>query len=131
MANKVRGEVEVEVMGQPVRLLLTLGAVAEIEDAFDMPLSRVGLRMAEGFRVRDFMIVFRAMAEAGGTPITADEMKTWPIDAMQSVSSSVTKALDAQFGDDKGNVDAGAAEGAPAIQTQPHGMNGSGSVLAP
>jgi hypothetical protein len=64
--NKARGEAELEAGGRRYRLLLTLGALAEIEDGLGLgDLTEVGVRLAHT-RAADLAIVAAALLRGGG-----------------------------------------------------------------
>jgi hypothetical protein len=66
MVNRARGEALLEAGGRPYRLLLTLGALAEIEDGLGLDdLSQVGPRLARS-RAADLAIVAAALMRGGG-----------------------------------------------------------------
>ena len=61
MANRARGEVEAEIGGERVTLTLGLGALAELEDAFDVEsfedaLAKVGGEKVRAKHLRTFML---------------------------------------------------------------------------
>jgi len=76
MVNRVRGEAALEAGGRQYRLLLTLGALAEIEDGLGLDdLSGVGARMKQP-RAADLAIVAAALLRGGGHDVCpADVLK--------------------------------------------------------
>lgn len=69
MANKIRGEVELEAGGKRYRLLLTLGALAEIEDGLGLDdMARLSERLRK-MRAADLAIVAAALLRGGGTDL--------------------------------------------------------------
>ena len=80
MANKARGEVEVEAGGRPLKLRLTLGALAEIEDGLSLDdLSQVEARLKK-LRAADLAIVAAALMRGGGHDIAAADVMRLPLD---------------------------------------------------
>ena len=85
MANRARGEVEAEIGGERVTLTLGLGALAELEDAFDVEsfedaLAKVGGEKVRATNLRTFMLALlrgnRALTpavERGVDAMSADE----------------------------------------------------------
>lgn len=66
MVNKARGEAALVAGGRQYRLLLTLGALAEIEDGLGLDdLSQVGVRLSR-LRAADIAIVAAALLRGGG-----------------------------------------------------------------
>jgi hypothetical protein len=66
MPNKIRGEAELIAGGKSFRLLLTLGALAEIEDGLGLDdLSGVAARLKHA-RAADLAIVAAALLRGGG-----------------------------------------------------------------
>ena len=66
MVNRARGEALLEAGERQYRLLLTLGALAEIEDGLGLEdLSQVGARLARS-RAADLAIVAAALMRGGG-----------------------------------------------------------------
>ena len=66
MPNRVRGEAALEAGGRQYRLLLTLGALAEIEDGLGLQdLNGVAARMKQP-RAGDLAIVAAALLRGGG-----------------------------------------------------------------
>ena len=61
MANRARGEADLEAGGRQYRLLLTLGALAEIEDGLGLAdLTQVSARLAQ-VKAADLAIVAAAL----------------------------------------------------------------------
>ena len=76
MANGRRGEIEAEIDGRRMRLCLTLGALAELEHAFEADdLPGLGLRFSEGrIAARDLMRIIGAGLRGGGQEISDAEV---------------------------------------------------------
>jgi hypothetical protein len=80
MANRVRGEAELTAGGRSYRMLLTLGALAEIEDGLGLAdLSQVSKRLAQA-RAADLAVVAAALLRGGGHAITPAEVLRLPCD---------------------------------------------------
>jgi hypothetical protein len=74
MANRARGESELNVGGNTYRLRLTLGALAEIEDGLSLnDLSEIEARLKK-LRAADLAIVAAALMRGGGHDIAPVEM---------------------------------------------------------
>lgn len=90
--NRARGEVLLEVDGHPVRLCLTLGALAELEAAFDViSLNELGERLAH-VTAADLVVVIAALAKGGGEAISANELCSARIDA-KAAATAVAEAF--------------------------------------
>ena len=91
--NGARGEVEVRLGGEPRRLCLTLGALAEIETGLDVE----GLAgLAEQMRAlsaRDLMVVLRALLRGGGEAVEAADSAD-----PREAALAVTRAFEAAAG---------------------------------
>ena len=92
--NKIRGEVELLAGGKAYRLLLTLGALAEIEDGLGLTnLSEVAQRLAQA-RAADLAIVAAALVRGGGQEMTPADVLRLPCD-IGALTSAVIAAFDA------------------------------------
>ncbi len=76
MANRHRGEISAELGGRQYTLCLTLGALAELEDAFGAgDLVELARRFEEGrLSARDLIIILGCGLRGGGSPLTNDEV---------------------------------------------------------
>lgn len=76
MANRHRGEIEAELGGQRYTLCLTLGALAEIEDAYGgQDLLAIAERFEQGrIKASDALRVIAAGLRGGGTKISDEEV---------------------------------------------------------
>lgn len=96
--NRARGEVMLEIDERPVRLCLTLGALAELEAAFDViSLAELAERLAH-LTAADIIIVLAALTKGGGEAISAAELASARIDpraAAVAVADAFRLALDA------------------------------------
>ena len=80
MPNTIRGESELTAAGKSYRLLLTLGALAEIEDGLGLSdLSEVGARLKHA-RAADLAVVAAALMRGGGHELTPAEVLRLPCD---------------------------------------------------
>jgi hypothetical protein len=80
MVNRARGEAALEAGGRQYRLLLTLGALAEIEDGLGLAdLSGVAARL-KGARAADLAIVAAALLRGGGHDMCPAEVLRLPCD---------------------------------------------------
>ena len=105
MPNRHRGEVAVELGGRRRKLCLTLGALAELEDAFGVAdLPAMVERFATGrLSSRDLLTLLPASLRGGGEALSDDEVAALPL------AGALGDLLIATFG------------GAPANPPQPHG----------
>lgn len=76
MANRHRGEIEAEIGGTTRRLVLTLGALAELEDAFGASdLVALAERFGSGrLKARDLVRIIAAGLRGAGEIVTDDEV---------------------------------------------------------
>lgn len=95
--NRARGEVLLAIDGREVRLCLTLGALAELEAAFDVvSLSELAERLAQ-LTAADLILVLAALAKGGGDALSAGELAAARIDpkaAAFAVAEAFRLALD-------------------------------------
>ena len=95
MPNIVRGESELVAGGKSYRLLLTLGALAEIEDGLGLAdLSQVGARLKQ-VRAADLAVVAAALMRGSGHEITPADVLRLPCDLgalVQAVSLAFERA---------------------------------------
>ena len=72
MANRHRGEILAEIDGAPRVLCLTLGALAELESAFDASdLAALAARFQSGrLAARDILIIIACGLRGGGAAVT-------------------------------------------------------------
>lgn len=95
--NRVRGEATAVLAGQPRRLCLTLGALAEIET--ELGLDNVGA-LAERMRAlsgRDLLVVLAALLRGGGEQELAGALTFAAIDPREA-AEAVGKAFAASAG---------------------------------
>lgn len=86
----VRGDTTVKLAGREIKLRLTLGAMAEIEDALGVPSINEALARVTNSNARAMMAMLSAMARAGGTPLGADEIAALDI---SEVAAALTGAI--------------------------------------
>lgn len=85
--NRARGEVLLEIDGRPVRLCLTLGALAELEAAFDvMSLPELGERLAR-LTAADLIVVIAALAKGGGEAVSTEALFAARVDAKAAATA--------------------------------------------
>jgi hypothetical protein len=93
MPNTIRGESELVVGGKSYRLLLTLGALAEIEDGLGLSdLSQVGARLKHA-RAADLAVVAAALMRGGGHDIAPADVLRLPCD-LGALVAAVSLAFD-------------------------------------
>lgn len=82
MVNRVRGEIEAVLDGRPMRLCLTLGALAELEGALAVPdLAALAERLATGrLSARDLIRVLGAGLRGGGNAVSDAEAAAMTFD---------------------------------------------------
>lgn len=98
LPNKARGEVVLEIDGRPRKLCLTLGALAELEAAFDVAsLAELGERLAQ-LTASDLLVVLAALSAGGGEAINASELAAARIDA-KAAAEAVAQAFRLAFDD--------------------------------
>ena len=102
MANRHRGEAGAEIGGAPRRLVLTLGALAELEDAVGAEdLGALTERFASGrLKARDLVRIIGAGLRGAGEAVTDEEVAAMEIDGGAQGYVRVAAALiAATFGD--------------------------------
>jgi len=105
MANRHRGEIEAEIGGVRRRLVLTLGALAELEDAFGADdLVALTERFGAGrMKARDLTRIIGAGLRGAGEGVSDDEVAAMAIDGGAQGYVSVAAALiAATFGEASG-----------------------------
>jgi hypothetical protein len=82
MANRHRGEIEAEIGGARRRLVLTLGALAELEDAFGADdLVALTERFGTGrLKARDLTRIIAAGLRGAGEAVSDEEVATFAVD---------------------------------------------------
>ena len=101
MPNRRRGEVALELGGQSYLLCLTLGALAELEDAFAVQdLQSLGERFASGrLSARDLINILAVALRGGGHVVTDAEVASLPIEGgLEPLARALADVLVATFG---------------------------------
>lgn len=98
LCNKARGEALLEIDGRSVRLCVTLGALAELEAAFEVAsLSELGERLA-CLTACDLITVVSALSGAGEDRLAPAQVAAARIDA-KAAAKAVAEAFRAAFDD--------------------------------
>lgn len=101
MANRRRGEVSATVAGRRFTLCLTLGALAELEDAFGVDdLGALAARFGSGrLSSRDLVRLFGAGLRGGGQAVSDREVADMAIaESLGDIAVAVAELLEATFG---------------------------------
>ena len=101
MPNRRRGEVGLELGGARYTLCLTLGALAELEDAFGVAdLEALGTRFAGGgLSSRDVIKLLAVALRGGGHDLSDAEVAALPLDrGLEPVIAALTECLLLTFG---------------------------------
>ena len=101
MPNRRGGEVALELGGQRYILCLTLGALAELEDAFAVQdLQSLGERFASGqLSARDLIKILAVALRGGGHALTDAEVAALPLDGgLAPLATALADLLVATFG---------------------------------
>lgn len=101
MANRRRGEVAAIIAGERWTLCLTLGGLAELEDAFGVSdLSRLGERFSAGrLSSRDLATLLAIALRGGGHPVTDAALRDWPASSLPEMAEAAAALLSATFGE--------------------------------
>ena len=102
MANRYRGEIEVEIGGARRRLVLTLGALAELEDAFGADdLVALAERFGSGrLKARDLVRIIAAGLRGAGESVSNDEVAAMAVDGgAQGYVRIAADLMNATFGE--------------------------------
>ena len=93
MPNRIRGEAELIAGGKSFHLLLTLGALAEIEDGLGLDdLAGIATRLKQA-RAGDLAVVAAALMRGGGHEITPADVLRLPCD-LGALVAAVAQAFD-------------------------------------
>lgn len=101
MVNARRGEIEGMIDGRPQKLVLTLGALAELEHAFAVEdLAGLGARFGKGrLSARDLTRILGAGMRAGGAACSDDEVAAMDFDGGPAGALKLAiELLNATFG---------------------------------
>ncbi|HWA00161.1 MAG TPA: GTA-gp10 family protein [Caulobacterales bacterium] len=95
LPNKVRGEVVLDIDGAPRRLCVTLGALAELEAAFDVAsFAELGARLA-ALTASDLITVISALLQGEAmTPAQIASSRIDPQEAAHAVAEAFRLAFD-------------------------------------
>jgi hypothetical protein len=102
MANTYRGEIDAEIGGARRRLVLTLGALAELEDAFGAEdLVALTERFATGrLKARDLVRIIAAGLRGAGQAVSDDEVAAMEVEGgAQGYVRIAAELLAATFGE--------------------------------
>ncbi len=102
MVNKRRGEIAAELDGKQWKLCLTLGALAELESAFDAAdLVALGARFSTGkLSAKDMIAVITAGLRGGGHEVQlSDVAKMQAQGGLTQLADIVVRLLCATFGE--------------------------------
>ena len=102
MANKHRGEIDAEIGGTRRKLVLTLGALAELEDAFGAEdLVALTERFATGrLKARDLVRIIGAGLRGAGEAVSDEEVAAMEIDGgAQGYVRIAAELIAATFGE--------------------------------
>lgn len=102
MANTYRGEIDAEIGGARRRLVLTLGALAELEDAFGAEdLVALTERFATGrLKARDLARIIGAGLRGAGEAVSDQEVAAMAVDGgAQGYVRIAAELIAATFGD--------------------------------
>lgn len=102
MANKYRGEIEAEIGGAKRTLVLTLGALAELEDAFGAgDLIALTERFGAGrLKARDLTRIIAAGLRGAGEAVSDDEVAAMAIEGgAQGYVRIAAELIAATFGE--------------------------------
>ncbi len=100
MANKRRGEVEFKVNKKTYILCMNLGAMAELEDAFDLEsIADLPEVFKSGkVRARQIIQLLGALIRGGGSDITDQEIGEFDLDAVEAFGAAM-EAINMQGGE--------------------------------
>jgi hypothetical protein len=94
--NKARGEVLLRIDDRDVRLCVTLGALAELEAAFDVvSLAELGERLGQ-LTAADLVTILAALTRGGGASLSAVELAAARIDT-KAAARAVAEAFHIAF----------------------------------
>ncbi len=97
--NRARGEVLLAIDGEERRLCVTLGALAELEAAFDVAsFTELGGRLAS-LTAADLITVLSALSAGGGAPMSVADIARAKI-APQAAAQAVARAFQQAFDDE-------------------------------
>lgn len=86
--NRARGEARVTVDGVTHTLCLSMRAIAEIEDALGVDNLAQAQDRLSGGSSRDFAAILGALVRGGGSRVTNEEVRYWPL-SMHEVMAAI------------------------------------------
>lgn len=92
MTNRARGEVPVTVGDTTLTLCLTMEAMANLEDALDLPISRIGEKLGDETRVSDLIRIVRALSFE---PVPPDFFRKAGPKDIQTIAEAVGECFNA------------------------------------
>jgi hypothetical protein len=101
MPNRYRGEIETEIGGAKRKLVLTLGALAELESAFDADdLVALAERFGSGrLRARDLVRIIAAGLRGAGEAVSDEEVARMAVaDGAHGYVRIAAQLIEATFG---------------------------------
>ena len=101
MPNRRRGEVGLELGGERYTLCLTLGALAELEDAYGVEdLQALGARFASGgLSSRDLLKLLAVALRGGGHDLSDADVAALPLECgLEPVAQGLAECLLLTFG---------------------------------
>jgi hypothetical protein len=98
LCNRARGETLVEIDGARRKLCLTLGALAELETAFDTPSLEALAERLVHLSAGDLLIVIAALLRGGGEAITPAALTDARLDVREA-ARAVSEAFERALGD--------------------------------
>ena len=102
--NQARGEDKICVNGQEHKLCLTLGALAEIENALGGGSLKALQKRLKSPRISDLLTILHALLRGGGGALTLEALKASDVDIGEA-ASAIAKAFQVLSHDDGGNED--------------------------
>jgi hypothetical protein len=108
MVNRYRGETPLLVDGEALPMRLTLGALAELEDAFQVDsLPALGERFAQGrLSARDVTRILTAGLRGAGSSVSAEHVAGLAFDGgLDGAITAAIRLLDATFGESAGGAE--------------------------
>ena len=106
MPNRRRGEVGLELGGTRYTLCLTLGALAELEDAFGVQdLQALGTRFSTGrLSGRDLIKILGVALRGGGHDLSDADVAALPLErGLEPVAQAIAECLLVTFGGEAEN----------------------------
>lgn len=109
MNNKQRGEITIEGPEGELKLCLTLGAIAQLEDGLGIDSLTEIESVLKKASMKHMILIVKALCAGGGNPLTDEQMMTWQVD-LQSIMGKVQECFiaagfndpDEEDKDDKG-----------------------------